>query len=690
MASIRRGGVPSLAAASSKGLPVAPRRGLPLAQPLAELHAPPYLSTDSVHATGAAPHAFSYLSGAERESKMDGDDRDADAGSRRQGRGPGLAGRASRSVHDIAAGGAWAPEQPAGPRRYARRASCETPHLPTPCRVPPVEARAACRGCRQVPSNPSCAEIPLLRSSLRKPHRPSPRSLDPILKHVEEPCSAAGRPRTRDARAGRDRAGPGQQRRLRLSQPAVGRGTGGLWAAACCRAGDTARAESSSPRPRSPRQPSLPPCCNGITTRTGMASRRAQSPRRYRLPNPLLSRPTYGFAARAGRGRQVQSAAASAVPDTGANSEPAVLACRSDPPRDPHLLPVRAGRSRAIKTRSRAVSRLRGRRAPAAAASTRRAASAARHSGAATAPPLPCRCRRALPPRTGGSRLRSVPSTGRDDRGSLAGVVLALAVLYRWVDPPMSTLMLGQRLTGTPIGQRWLPLERISPNLQLRGDPVRGRALLPAPRRRLGGAEEAIEQHRRRICRVAAAPSPCRWSRTSSCGRRSSYLRKALEIPLAYTIELVWPKRRILEIYLNIAEWGPGIFGAEAAARYHFRKSALLLTPAPGRPACGLPAQPLRAPGRQHPGRGCSGSPTTCMLRMRAQPGNAACMRRRMALARGRRLAIGKSLAMRQECRYKPRDLPPGAGQAPGVRCAADFLRQKRVRWPSRGRKCRA
>ena len=51
---------------------------------------------------------------------------------------------------------------------------------------------------------------------------------------------------------------------------------------------------------------------------------------------------------------------------------------------------------------------------------------------------------------------------------ALAGLVLALVVLYRWVDPPASTLMLGQRLAGTPITQRWVPLERISPNLSWR------------------------------------------------------------------------------------------------------------------------------------------------------------------------------------------------------------------------------
>jgi monofunctional biosynthetic peptidoglycan transglycosylase len=58
-----------------------------------------------------------------------------------------------------------------------------------------------------------------------------------------------------------------------------------------------------------------------------------------------------------------------------------------------------------------------------------------------------------------------------------------------------------------------------------------------------------------------------------------SIVRKALEIPLALWMNLVLPKRRVLEIYLNIAEWGPnGEFGAEAAARYAFGKSARDLT----------------------------------------------------------------------------------------------------------------
>ena len=55
-------------------------------------------------------------------------------------------------------------------------------------------------------------------------------------------------------------------------------------------------------------------------------------------------------------------------------------------------------------------------------------------------------------------------------------------------------------------------------------------------------------------------------------------VRKVLEAPLALLLDAVWPKRRIIEVYLNIAEWGDGVFGAEAAAQKYFRKPARLLT----------------------------------------------------------------------------------------------------------------
>ena len=58
----------------------------------------------------------------------------------------------------------------------------------------------------------------------------------------------------------------------------------------------------------------------------------------------------------------------------------------------------------------------------------------------------------------------------------------------------------------------------------------------------------------------------------------STYVRKALELPLTYMAELLLSKRRILELYLNVIEWGPGVYGAEAAAQYHYDRSAAHLT----------------------------------------------------------------------------------------------------------------
>jgi monofunctional biosynthetic peptidoglycan transglycosylase len=77
-------------------------------------------------------------------------------------------------------------------------------------------------------------------------------------------------------------------------------------------------------------------------------------------------------------------------------------------------------------------------------------------------------------------------------------------------------------------------------------------------------------------------------------------LRKLVELPLAVYADLVMPKKRIMEIYLNIAEWGPGIYGAEAAARHHFgrsakelsRRQAALLAVALPNPIARNPAKP--------------------------------------------------------------------------------------------------
>ena len=91
-----------------------------------------------------------------------------------------------------------------------------------------------------------------------------------------------------------------------------------------------------------------------------------------------------------------------------------------------------------------------------------------------------------------------------------------------------------------------------------------------------------------------------------------SFVRKGLEFPLALWIDLVLPKRRIMEIYLNIAEWGPnGEFGVEAGARHAFNKPAAQLVAGRGG-AAGRDAAQSRAAQRQGSrGRRSAGSPAS-------------------------------------------------------------------------------
>src|SRR5262249_36771236 len=106
-----------------------------------------------------------------------------------------------------------------------------------------------------------------------------------------------------------------------------------------------------------------------------------------------------------------------------------------------------------------------------------------------------------------------------------------------------------------------------------------------------------------------------------------SYLRKAIEIPLAYGVDAVWSKRRLLEIYLNIAEWGPGVFGAEAAARYHFRKPASLLNAREAALRAVAVPSPLDR-GRGAPAPGTRRLAPNLMLRRRPGPSMARCLGR--------------------------------------------------------------
>jgi len=155
--------------------------------------------------------------------------------------------------------------------------------------------------------------------------------------------------------------------------------------------------------------------------------------------------------------------------------------------------------------------------------------------------------------------------------------VLVLIVAYRFINPPFSMLMAQRWLGGTAINKEWVPLTRISSNLS--------RAVIVAEDGRFCShwgvdfieAANAIRRASDGYPRGASTIT-MQVAKNLFLVPAKSYLRKMVEIPLTFAIELVWPKRRILEVYLNIVEWGPGVFGAEAASRGHFGRAASSLT----------------------------------------------------------------------------------------------------------------
>jgi monofunctional glycosyltransferase len=155
-----------------------------------------------------------------------------------------------------------------------------------------------------------------------------------------------------------------------------------------------------------------------------------------------------------------------------------------------------------------------------------------------------------------------------------------LLVALRWIDPPTTAVQTQRRLQawihGTSYQKKYkfVPLWQISPDLQ--------HAVIAAEdgrfyqhhgfdwRQMQIAAEADLEGDRIR----GASTLTQQLVKNIFFGTGRSILRKAAEATLVPVAELVLGKRRILELYLNVVEWGPGVYGAEAACRYHDRASA--------------------------------------------------------------------------------------------------------------------
>ena len=153
-----------------------------------------------------------------------------------------------------------------------------------------------------------------------------------------------------------------------------------------------------------------------------------------------------------------------------------------------------------------------------------------------------------------------------------------LAILYLAVPPP-STLMIAGLLTGQKVERDWVPMSRISRNLKAAVITSEDSAFCSHWGFDFKQIGKSISKAHRNDDPVRATSTITQQlAKNLFLWHGRSWIRKLLEIPLTFWIELTWSKARILEVYLNIAEWGEGVYGAEAAARHHFGTSAANLS----------------------------------------------------------------------------------------------------------------
>lgn len=160
----------------------------------------------------------------------------------------------------------------------------------------------------------------------------------------------------------------------------------------------------------------------------------------------------------------------------------------------------------------------------------------------------------------------------------LVALVIGSVAIHRFVPPPATFLMVSRSLEGEGLSYRWRSLDDISPRL-VEAVIASEDSTFCAHR---GFDMKAIEKALKANARADQRGGRIRGGSTISQQTAKNvflwpgrdWIRKGLEAGYAVLIETVWGKRRIVEVYLNVAEWAPGVYGAEAAARHWFGKSA--------------------------------------------------------------------------------------------------------------------
>ena len=160
----------------------------------------------------------------------------------------------------------------------------------------------------------------------------------------------------------------------------------------------------------------------------------------------------------------------------------------------------------------------------------------------------------------------------------IAAVIVLSIIAFRFINPPITPVMAVEKLRGHTLRHQWLPLKDMSPQLPLAAIASEDGQFCTHWGVDLGAVKDAIKEGGGLGAVRGASTIPMQTAKNLYLWSGRSYVRKAIEVPLAALMSVLWSKARMMEVYLNVAQFGPGIFGVEAASRYYFHNSAADLT----------------------------------------------------------------------------------------------------------------
>lgn len=165
--------------------------------------------------------------------------------------------------------------------------------------------------------------------------------------------------------------------------------------------------------------------------------------------------------------------------------------------------------------------------------------------------------------------------------------LLGMVLWWKWVNPAETSFMdirleeMQVKRPDASIKQRWVPYEKISVHLKRAVVAAEDDSFVDHDGFDWDGIQRAIEKNQKKGKAVAGGSTISQQlAKNLFLSPTRSYVRKAEEAVITIMIETLWDKRRILEVYLNVVEWGEGVFGAEAASRRYYGISASQLAPA--------------------------------------------------------------------------------------------------------------